>query len=84
MLKSHLPWIIPLLLYVLVGGFQLYGLIDRVHALEENSRTRGENAIHQLQIIDSRVNRLEEFCCGEVKEYQIYIEEKTHVMDNNN
>ncbi len=72
--KEHLPWIVPLLISVLVGSVQIYGLISRVDALEETGRTRGDAAISQLQQVDNRVKRIEEFCCGEIKGYEKYIE----------
>jgi len=82
-IKDALPWLVPLLLSMLVGGYQLYSVVDRVVVLEENSRTTGVRAIEQLQEVDSRVKRLEEFCCGEVTGFKIYIEEKIHGMDVN-
>jgi hypothetical protein len=82
-LKEHLPWLVPLLISVLIGGIHIYGLIDRVNKLELTSRTRGNAAINQLQNVDNRVKRLEEFCCGELKGFQIYIEDKAHGMDVN-
>jgi len=73
-IKAHLPWMIPLLMTLLMGSFQMYSLIDRVATLEENGRTRGEAAILQLQEVDNRVKRLEEFCCGEVEKFKYFID----------
>lgn len=83
-IKDHLPWLVPLLISILVGGFQLYGLIHRVDALEELDRTRGNAAIAQLHDVDNRVKRLEEFCCGEVTGFQIYMEDKAHGVESDN
>jgi hypothetical protein len=82
-IRDHLPWLIPLLVSILAVGFQIYGLIHRVDALEESSRTRGESAIIQLQKVDNRVSRLEEFCCGEVEGYKHFIKREYDGMDSN-
>jgi len=75
-IKNALPWLIPLLVSMLLGGYQIWSLVDRVEALEESDRTKGEAAIRQLQSVDSRVARLEEFCCGELERFEEFI--KTH------
>jgi hypothetical protein len=73
-IKEHLPWLIPLLISVLIVGFQIFGLLNRVTTLENISRTKGEQAIEKLERVDARVSRLEEFCCGEVRGFNQFID----------
>jgi len=72
--KDMMPWLAPILISLIVGAFQVYGLIDRVNTLEITGRTRGDTAIAQLQNVDNRVKRLEEFCCGEITGFEQYIQ----------
>ncbi len=69
---GQLPWLAPIIISLLISVFQVYGLIDRVNTLEEYSRTRGDTVIQQLQDINSRVKRIEEFCCGEIIDFEQY------------
>jgi len=72
-LMGQMPWVAPIIISLLIGAFQVYGLIDRVDALEETGRTRGDAAIQQLQDVDHRVSRVEELCCGEQDSYKEYL-----------
>ena len=80
-INNTLPWLIPLLMAILLGGYNLYSLIHRVDVLEYQSETEGKEAIKQLDNVDARVRRLEEFCCGEIVRYKEFIEKKSEVCE---
>jgi Flp pilus assembly protein TadG len=62
-ISSHLPWIVPLLMTLAAGGFQIYSLIGQVKNLERAQATTGRAAIEQLSQLEHRVSELERYCC---------------------
>jgi hypothetical protein len=80
-LSKNLPWIVPVLIPIIMGLVQVYNLVERVDKLEKNSATKGNAAILKLQQVDNRVQRLEEFCCGEIKGFDHYIEDTYYEKD---
>jgi hypothetical protein len=62
-ITPHLPWIVPLLMTLAAGGFQIYSLIGQVQELEYAQRTTGRAAIEELDSIKYRVSELERYCC---------------------
>ena len=74
--QEMMPWLAPIIFSLIIGIFQLYGLIEKVHIIENTQQTEGVKAIKKLDNISYRVERLEEFCCDEIstidKDNEIY------------
>jgi len=66
----HLTWIVPLLLSMLIAGYNMYSLIERVDIVEDIQNTRSAEYIKKIDEIDYRVKRIEEFCCSEIDHHK--------------
>lgn len=62
-IRPNLPWIIPTIISIIFGGYQIWGLVDRVAKLESHEIA----TIQRVYDIEHRINRVEEFCCSEIQ-----------------
>jgi len=61
-LNEIAPWLIPLLIVLLGAGGQMYGLIQRVDAIEVRNHTTGEAAIERLAEVEREILIIKERC----------------------
>ena len=61
-LKENISWIAPILMALLVGGYQLWASIDKI----EKMSVIQEEGVRGVYHMECRISRLEEFCCEEM------------------
>ena len=62
---NKIQWIVSLLAALIVGGYELWSLIDRVDKLEHRSYVLGEKLKDDVLDLRYRVRDIEKFCCGD-------------------
>jgi hypothetical protein len=66
-ISQILPWLIPLIITLFIGGARLYELNDKVISIQHKQNTEGVKAIKELSDLKWRVHNIEEYCCQEIK-----------------
>jgi sorbitol-specific phosphotransferase system component IIC len=66
-ISTHLTWVVPLMISILIAGFNIYSLIGRVDKIEHTQNSLSKEYIHKIDSLEYRVGRVEEFCCDEIK-----------------
>ena len=79
-----LSWVIPLIITLLLSGYEIYSLIQRVNILENRSMTIGEQAIKELHELKHKVDMIDSFCCSEIVLYRKFIDKREeHELESN-
>jgi hypothetical protein len=61
--NNILPWLVPVIMAMLIGGAKLYEVIDVVDAIKIRQDTSGKKAIQELGDLKWRVRNIERYCC---------------------
>ena len=68
-LFANLHWLIPFIVLLISLGYQVYSLTDKVARIEIKQNETGAAYIKKVDRIEYRLERIEEFCCSEIKKH---------------